>query len=136
MVGTTNIEVNPEFAAKLGTTMGAVLGEGSTVIASRDPDNASRMIKRAIACGLMSAGLKVQDMQATPIPMVRQMLRSGRATAGFHVRKSPFNREMMDLIFFDGDGTDMSVTTKTLSERRNASMAQSLICIEGQSMTM
>jgi mannose-1-phosphate guanylyltransferase / phosphomannomutase len=53
---------------KTRDVLGAVLGEGTQVLASRDPDNASRMIKRAIACGLMSAGVHVHDMQTTAIP--------------------------------------------------------------------
>jgi len=108
ITGSVNIEINPEFGAKIGTSMGAIMGEGGQVLASRDPDNASRMMKRAIVCGLMSAGTNVHDMQTTSIPMVRQVLRSGRYTAGFHVRKSPFDKRSMDIIFFDSDGRDLS----------------------------
>lgn len=108
VTGTANIEVNPEFGAKLGTSLGAILDEGSQVLASRDPDNASRMIKRAMAAGLMSAGINVHDMQSTSIPMLRQILRSGKYVAGFHVRKSPFDKRSMDIIFFDADGQDLA----------------------------
>lgn len=118
ITGTTNIEINPEFGAKLGTSLGAVVGEGGQVLASRDPDNASRMIKRAIACGLMSAGVHVHDMQTTAIPMLRQVLRSGKYTAGFHVRKSPFDKSSMDIIFFDVDGQDLaSKRTKSIERQ-------------------
>ena len=116
--GTANIEMNPEFGAKLGTSLGAMLGEGSQVLASRDPDNASRMMKRAITCGLMSAGVNVHDMQSTAIPLVRQILRSGKYTAGFHVRKSPFDKKAMDIIFFDADGQDLSSKRTKSIERQ------------------
>lgn len=118
ITGTANIEINPEFGAKLGTSLGAVMGEGSQVLASRDPDNASRMIKRAIACGLMSAGVHVHDMQTTAIPMLRQVLRSGKYTSGFHVRKSPFDKRSMDIIFFDVDGQDLSSKRTKAIERQ------------------
>ena len=118
ITGTTNIEINPEFGAKLGTSLGAVMGEGSQVLASSDPDNASRMLKRAIACGLMSAGVNVHDMQTTAIPMLRQVLRSGKYTAGFHVRKSPFDKRSMDIIFFDADGQDLSSKRSKAIERQ------------------
>ncbi|HOJ04799.1 MAG TPA: sugar phosphate nucleotidyltransferase [Bacteroidota bacterium] len=118
ITGSANIEINPEFGAKIGTSLGAVLGEGGAVLASRDPDNASRMVKRAIACGLMSAGVNVHDMQSTSIPMLRQILRSGRYTAGFHVRKSPFDKRSMDIIFFDADGQDMASKRTKAIERQ------------------
>lgn len=116
--GTANIEMNPEFGAKLGTSLGAMLGQGSQVLASRDPDNASRMMKRAITCGLMSAGVNVHDMQSTSIPLVRQILRSGKYTAGFHVRKSPFDKKAMDIIFFDADGQDLPTKRTKAIERQ------------------
>ena len=118
ITGTANIEINPEFGAKLGTSLGAVMGAGSQVLASRDPDNASRMMKRAIACGLMSAGVNVHDMQSTSIPLVRQILRSGKYAAGFHVRKSPFDKKTMDIIFFDADGQDLSLKRTKAIERQ------------------
>lgn len=118
ITGSTNIEISPEFGAKLGACLGAVLGVGSQVVSSRDPDNASRMIKRAIACGLMSAGVNVYDMQVTAIPMVRQVLRTGKYMAGFHVRKSPFDKRSMDIIFFDADGQDLSSKRTKAIERQ------------------
>ncbi len=108
ITGTANIEMNPEFGAKLGASMGAMLGEGTQILASRDPDNASRMMKRSIACGLMSSGVNVHDMQTTSIPLMRQILRSGKYSAGYHVRKSPFDKRSMDIIFFDADGQDLA----------------------------
>jgi mannose-1-phosphate guanylyltransferase / phosphomannomutase len=107
ITGSANIEMNPEIGAKLGLSLGASLGPGATVVASRDPDNASRMLKRAITCGLMSAGVTIADMQASSIPLVRQELRSGKYMAGFHVRRSPFDKNSTDVIFFDGYGKDM-----------------------------
>jgi len=115
--GVTNIEMTPEFGAKLGAALGAVIGAGRTVLSSRDPDTAARMIKRAITCGLMSAGVNVYDMQTTAIPILRQELRNGKCAAGFHVRKSPFDKRSTDIIFFDGEGRDLS-SSKTKSIER------------------
>lgn len=115
VTGISNIEVNPEFAAKLGAAFGAFVGPGSTVVASRDADNTSRMINRAVMCGLMSAGVQCSDLRATSIPIVRHELRSGKEKGGFHVRKSPFDRNMTDIIFFDRDGKDLPTgKTRTL----------------------
>lgn len=118
ITGSANIEINPEFGAKLGAALGAMIGEGRMVLASRDPDSASRMIKRAIACGLMSAGVQVYDMQTNAIPMVRQELRNGKCAAGFHVRKSPFDHRSMDIIFFDSTGKDLPGSRTKSIERQ------------------
>ncbi|MBI2619641.1 MAG: NTP transferase domain-containing protein [Ignavibacteriales bacterium] len=86
VTGISNIEMNPEFAAKLGAAFGAYVGAGSTVVASRDADNVSRMINRALMCGLMSAGVHCNDLRATSIPIVRHELKSGKEKGGIHVR--------------------------------------------------
>ncbi len=118
ITGSTNVEINPEFGAKLGAALGASIGRGRNILASRDPDVATRMIKRAMISGLMSSGANVYDMQTTVIPIVRQALRSGKYSAGFHVRKSPFDHRMLDIIFFDGDGKDLPQgRTKTIERQ-------------------
>ncbi len=117
ITGSINVEMNPEFGAKLGAAFGAFVGSGRSILSSRDPDTASRMMKRAVVSGLMSAGVSIYDVQTTPIPIVRQELRNGRHAAGFHVRKSPYDRRSLDIIFFDGDGKDLP-TNKTKSIER------------------
>jgi mannose-1-phosphate guanylyltransferase / phosphomannomutase len=115
--GLSNIEMHPEFGARLGAALGTVLGEGKTVATSRDSDNVSRMMNRALICGLISAGVDVIDLRAMPIPLVRHELSSGNAAGGIHVRKSPRNKNMTDIIFFDANGKDLTVG-KTKSVER------------------
>ncbi len=107
ITGISNVEMNPEFGAKLGTAYGTFIGKGKLVITSRDSDNVSRMMNRALICGLTSAGVTVNDLRATPIPMVRHALSAGKEVSGFHVRKSPFDKNLTDVIFFDDDGRDL-----------------------------
>lgn len=107
VTGTSNIEMVPEFASKLGAAFGALIGTGKYVVSSRDSDTVSRMINRSLIVGFMSAGVNVYDLRAQPIPIVRHELRSGRAAGGIHVRKSPFDPDLTDIIFFDGDGRDL-----------------------------
>ena len=117
ITGLSNIEINPEFGAKLGAAFGAFVGAGSTVVTSRDSDNVSRMINRAIMSGLMSAGITCNDLRATSIPIVRHELRTGKERGGIHVRRSPFDRNSTDIIFFDAHGKDLP-TSKTKSIER------------------
>ncbi|MDE3057721.1 MAG: NTP transferase domain-containing protein [Bacteroidota bacterium] len=117
VTGLSNIEMNPEFGAKLGAAFGALAGKGKTVVTSRDSDNVSRMMNRAVMCGLMSAGIDVSDLRATSIPILRHELRSGKMAGGIHVRKSPYDKNLTDIIFFDSNGKDLPVN-KTKSVER------------------
>ena len=113
--GYSNIEMNPEFGARLGAAFGAFVGAGQTVVTSRDAANVSRMMNRALICGLISAGVHVNDLRATPIPILRHELSTGKEVGGLHVRKSPHNRNLTDIIFFDANGKDLPVSkTKTV----------------------
>ncbi|CUS84918.1 hypothetical protein [Candidatus Kryptonium thompsonii] len=115
--GISNIEMTPEFGAKLGAAFGAFLGQGKTVLVSRDADNVSRMMNRALICGLISAGLDVDDLRIASIPMVRHELRSGRYAGGVHVRKSPVDKHQTDIIFFDSNGSDLPASKAKAIER-------------------
>jgi mannose-1-phosphate guanylyltransferase/phosphomannomutase len=117
ITGLSNLEMNPEFGAKLGAAWGAFLGTGKTVAASRDADNVSRMMNRAIICGLVSAGVNVNDLRAMSIPLVRHELHSGKEAGGVHVRKSPYDKRMTDIIFFDANGKDLPVNKTKAIER-------------------
>jgi mannose-1-phosphate guanylyltransferase/phosphomannomutase len=115
VTGLSNIEMNPEFGAKLGAAYGAFIGEGKTVVTCRDSDNVSRMMNRALICGLVSAGVNTFDLRATSIPLLRHELSSGKEAGGIHVRRSPFDKNLTDIIFFDANGKDLpSSRTKNI----------------------
>ncbi len=115
--GISNIEINPEFGAKLGSALGLTFGKGMSIIASRDPDTVSRIMKRSITAGLLSVGVNVNDLQTISIPQTRQELRLGKYSGGFHVRKSPRNPQLIDIIIFSKDGRDISINDTKKIER-------------------
>jgi len=108
VTGLTNVEVTPEFAAKLGAAYGASLPEGATVVVSRDPHKSSRLVGRALMSGILSSGVNVHDLQAVPIPVTRFAIRSTGDGGGIVVRRSPFDRRLTDIKFFDNAGMDIS----------------------------
>lgn len=115
VTGLSNIEMNPEFGAKLGAAYGAFIGQGKTVVTCRDPDNVSRMMNRALICGIVSAGVDTFDLRATSIPLLRHELSSGKEAGGIYVRKSPYDKNLTDIIFFDASGKDLPAgKTKTI----------------------
>ena len=115
--GLANFEVSPEFSARLGTAFGIWVGKGQEVVVSRDPTPAARMVYRAIVSGLLSSGVHVQNLQLMPIPIVRYSVHHTRARAGVYVRRSPFEREVMDVLFFDAEGRDLRPGTRRAIER-------------------
>ncbi|MBI4218097.1 MAG: mannose-1-phosphate guanyltransferase [Elusimicrobia bacterium] len=106
--GLGNIEITPEFAAKVGAAYGAYLGKNAYVITSRDTHKASRMIKRALISGLLSSGVRVGDLRTSPVPVVRYEMGKEGEFGGIHVRQSPFDHRLIDIKFFDKSGGDIS----------------------------
>jgi mannose-1-phosphate guanylyltransferase/phosphomannomutase len=117
VMGVGNLELTPEFAVKLGAAYGAMLGKNSTVVTSRDAGADSRMINRALICGLLSAGVNVHDLRTLPIPVVRYELKFGKEQGGIHTRRSPQDPKQIDVVFFNGGGQDLP-TSKTKSVER------------------
>lgn len=117
VVGLTNIEITPEFAAKLGAAYGAFLGPGAYVITSRDTHKASRMIKRALISGLLSSGVRVGDLRTAPVPVVRYELGKEGERGGVHVRQSPFDARLTDILLFDKDGSDLALSKERAIEQ-------------------
>lgn len=115
--GASNIEITPEFTAKVGASFGALVGMGNYVVISRDSDPGSRVISRALTSGLMSAGVNVRDLEQTPIPLTRHDLLNGRQAGGVHIRKNPYEKRRSDLIFFDSDGKDLTSSKGKTIER-------------------
>lgn len=106
--GLGNIEIIPEFAAKLGSAFAATLNKGDTLIVSRDVSGASRIVSRAFYTGVLSCGVNVVDLRTLPIPVIRYELKSGKHAGGVHVRHNPLNFEITDMIFMGPDGMDLS----------------------------
>ncbi len=115
ITGLSNIEINPEFAAKLGASIGMAFGKNGLILASRDPDKVSRITKRALTAGISSVGVNVNDLQVTSIPQTRQELRTGKYVGGLHIRRSPRDPDKTDIIIFSNDGRDIPISrTKTI----------------------
>lgn len=115
--GESNVEMNPEFGAKLGASYGNTIGAGSRILASRDPDSVSRLMKRSIAAGLLSVGVEVNDLREMSIPQTRQEINTGKYEGGIHIRRSPRNPDETDIIIFSKDGRDISIATTKRIER-------------------
>ncbi|MBV9526310.1 MAG: NTP transferase domain-containing protein, partial [Candidatus Dormibacteraeota bacterium] len=104
MGGLINVELTPEFCARLGAAFGATLPKGARVAVGRDHARSSRMIKRAIVSGIVSTGGVVRDVRELPVPVTQFATRDGRCDAGIQVIVSPLDQRSADIRFLDSDG--------------------------------
>ncbi len=105
--GLVNVDITPEFCAKLGAAYGGTLERSATVLINRDEHYTPRMLKRGVMSGLPSAGVNVGDIRTLPIPVARYLVHASGAAGGIHVRLSPFDSRMVDIKFFNSQGIDI-----------------------------
>jgi mannose-1-phosphate guanylyltransferase / phosphomannomutase len=108
VTGVVNVDLTPDFVARLGAAFGSVLPKGSTVTINRDPHRSPRMLKRALVSGLPSSGNNVLDLRTVPIPVARYYTRAINAAGGVHVRLSPFDQRVVDIRFIDHRGLNLT----------------------------
>lgn len=106
--GLTNIELTPEFVAKLGCAYGSSLPKGSHVLVGRDATLSSRMLKRSFLGGILSAGVNVRDLRMIALPVLRYKLRTFGEVGGVHFRQSVDDPASTEIVFLDADGLDFS----------------------------
>jgi len=117
VTGVVNVDLTPEFAAKLGAAFSSTLPKGSLVVINRDPHRSPRMLKRAIISGLPSGGVNAWDTGTMPVPVARYYTRVTGAVAAVHVRLSPHDQRVVDIRFMDGNGLNLDNASKREVER-------------------
>ncbi len=118
VTGVVNVDLTPDFVAKLGSALGAYVEKGQYVAINRDAHRSSRMLKRGLISGLPSAGVHVWDLRNVAVPVARHFVRTDPSTfAGIHVRLSPFDQRVVDIRFMDESGMDLSPSAERAIER-------------------
>src|SRR5256885_1387740 len=85
----------------------SIVPQGATITMNRDQHRSSRMLKRGLMSGIVSAGVHVADLLQAPLPIGRFHTRRLGAAGGVHVRVSPFDARVCDVKFFDRQALDM-----------------------------
>ena len=104
LVGLINIELTPEYCARLGASFAALFPKGAAVAAARDGQRPSRMIKRAMVAGMISSGASIIDLSELPIPVVQYYARDHRIAGAVHIQMSPLDSRSADIRMFDASG--------------------------------
>ncbi len=115
--GLTNVELTPEFSAKLGAAYGSTLPKDAFILAGRDAIRSSRMLKRSFVGGLLSTGVNVIDVKMISLPVLRYKLTTFGEVGGVHFRQSPDDPAATEIIFFDADGVEVSSSAAKGIER-------------------
>ncbi|MTI80110.1 MAG: nucleotidyltransferase [Firmicutes bacterium] len=106
--GLTNVEITPEFAARVGAALGSTLKSGDTVVVSSDSYPACGMIKEAFITGLQSMGIKVINAGALVTPVHRYAVRSIDCNSGVHIKTSSIRSDKIDMVFTNSRGGNIS----------------------------
>jgi mannose-1-phosphate guanylyltransferase/phosphomannomutase len=118
VTGVVNVDLTPEFAAKLSMALGAILPINSYVAINRDVHRSSRMLQRALVSGIPGTGINAWDLGTVPTPVLRHFVRShSNVSAGIHVRLSPFDQRVVDIRFIDKNGMNQSKNAERSVER-------------------
>lgn len=112
LVGLVNIELTPEYCARLGAAFAALFPKGSALGAARDGQRPSRMIKRAMIAGMMSGGASIIDLSELPIPVVQYYARQHPIAGAVHIQMSPLDSRSADIRMFDGQGVTLDKKTE------------------------
>ena len=108
ITGVVNAEIPPEFATTLGAAFASTLGKAGRVLISSDGHPASRMLKGAVASGLLSAGAEVLDAGRATTPLHRFAVRALGTGGGVHVKLSTGGPDKIGILLTDKRGADIS----------------------------
>ena len=108
IVGLINVDITAELALRVAMAYGTVLKKGARVTTSRDAHPASRVIKRALICGLSSTGVVVRDLRVASSAINRFEVKNGSSQGGLHVRISSWDPEMIQIQVFEPPGVNLS----------------------------
>jgi len=108
--GIANVEITPEYAAKLGAAFGCLLGQKCRVAVATDGQKAARVMKRAAISGLLSTGVSVTDLGILITPVLHQAITERSLRGGLMIRLAESDQLILD--FYDSSGLPLSKGTR------------------------
>jgi mannose-1-phosphate guanylyltransferase/phosphomannomutase len=117
VVGLANVDITPEFAARLAMAFGSTIQKDATVVTSRDSSRSARMLKRAMMAGLNSAGVNVADLEVASVPVTRFQASRSDHRGGVSVGLVPHDPQQVEIRFIDRRGADLDDDARRKVER-------------------
>ncbi|WP_367026202.1 sugar phosphate nucleotidyltransferase [Methylococcus sp. ANG] len=107
--GLANLHITPEYATVLGKAFGHWVQRGNRVVVARDGHPFSRLLKRALICGLLAVGVDVDDLEEISLPETRFITCFGRRVGGgVHIRISDEHPRVAVIELFDAEGLPLT----------------------------
>jgi len=106
--GLANVEMTPEFAARMAAAFASVTGGEVDLAVSSDSYPASQMIKEAVVSGMQSAGAVVFDLGNGITPMHRFAVRELGLDGGIHVKVGNQKKDLVTMVFINKNGGNIS----------------------------
>jgi mannose-1-phosphate guanylyltransferase/phosphomannomutase len=106
--GIINVDINPEFASRLGAAYGSILKKGSKVVVSSTTSNAARMFKHAFISGILSVGVEVFNLSSLLTPISRHAINFLAVEGGIHIKLCNHNSNKLRVDFMDSKGAGIS----------------------------
>jgi phosphomannomutase/phosphoglucomutase len=105
IVGKANTVYNACMAADLGSALGRTVGSDNVVVTGRDGKGFSRLMKRALTCGIMENGIQVLDARLVPAPVMRYCIVESRSDYGAYLGFYWRDQTKLATTFFDRSGS-------------------------------
>jgi phosphomannomutase/phosphoglucomutase len=105
IVGKANTVYNACMAADLGSALGRTVGSGNVVVTGRDGKGFSRLMKRALTCGIMENGIQVLDARLVPAPVLRYCIVESHSDYGVYMGFYWRDQTKLATTFFDRNGS-------------------------------
>jgi mannose-1-phosphate guanylyltransferase/phosphomannomutase len=106
--GIINVDINPEFASRLGAAYGSILKKGSKVVVSSTTSNSARMFKHAFISGILSVGVEVFNLSSLLSPISRHAINFLAVEGGIHIKLCNYNSNKIRVDFMDSKGAGIS----------------------------
>ncbi len=108
ITGEINLDINPEFASRLGAAFASSLNENPTVVVSSDDTNGSNLIQNALISGIQSTGGQAILLSGAIMPMARFAVNYYEAKGGIHVVSNGENPNKISIEFINNNGGNIS----------------------------
>ena len=105
--GLVNVELTPDYMARVGAAYGAFLPKQSTIVVGNDGGRSSEMLRKALVSGLVACGVNVYDLQNLPRPVVKYATNLEEIQGGVYLNTCVCDLEKVEVTFFDREGIDL-----------------------------
>lgn len=106
--GQVNVDITPEFAARLGGAYGGVFSRGQRVLVSSDGRPGAEMVKTAFVSGLLATGTMVSEGGVLTPALHRFGMGFLGADGGVYFKSVPEECNRLRILFFDNKGIEIS----------------------------